>query len=72
MPIVTMSNPFILGEELKKAVKKIAATGIEIYGVGIYTDAVKEFYPEYSIISGNNDIATSLFNCLKRKLSNGR
>lgn len=62
----------ILEAELKKVVKKIIDAGIEVYGIGIYTDAPKSFYPEYSVISKEkSDIATAVYECLSKKLMNG-
>jgi cobalamin biosynthesis protein CobT len=61
----------LLEKELKKVVRKIIKTGIEIYGIGIYTDAPKNFYPDWSVINRDGNIATAVFDCLSKKLING-
>jgi len=63
----------LLNQELKKAVKKIKMTGIEVYGIGVYTDEPKQFYPEWDMIKqGTGRIASAIYGCLSRKLMNGR
>jgi cobalamin biosynthesis protein CobT len=62
----------ILERELKRVVKKIIRLGIEVYGIGIYTDTPRLFYPDYSVISkGKGDIAAAVYECLSKKLMNG-
>ena len=62
----------ILEAELVKVVQKIIKAGIEVYGIGIYTDAPKKFYPDYSVITKEKrDIATAVYKCLSTKLMNG-
>jgi hypothetical protein len=44
---------------------------MEVYGIGIHTDAPKMFYPEYSVITERMDIAQAIFGCLQKKIMNG-
>ena len=63
----------LLRRGLVQVVRKIIRTGIEIYGIGIYTDAPKDYYPEWDIIEhGGRTISQAVYGCLSRKLMNGR
>jgi hypothetical protein len=64
-----MADRFLMGDELKKTVKRLMASGLEVYGIGIYDRSVKNFYPKYSIIEKNKDnIAEAIFSVLSGKL----
>jgi len=39
--------------------------GIELYGVGIHSDAVKKYYPHYKILNSPDEINATLFNLIK-------
>jgi cobalamin biosynthesis protein CobT len=68
-PNLDMSDNDVMDNELKKTVKRLTASGIEVYGIGIYTDAVRHFYPNYSIIEkGKDNIAEAIFAVLSGKL----
>jgi len=43
-----------LNYDLKKKVEKIISSGMEVIGIGIHSEAVRHFYPDYVVI---NDIA---------------
>ena len=54
---------------LKNVTSSIIADGrVELYGVGIMTEAVKEFYPEYSVLEDSKQIEECLVEVVKRKL----
>lgn len=59
-----------LNADLQKAVGDIKAAGIECVGIGIQSDAVKRFYPEYVVINNIEDLPkaamTKLSNILLR------
>jgi cobaltochelatase CobT len=69
IPHVEMCSMDVMADELRKVVKKIMVAGIEVYGIGIYTDSVKRFYPNYSVIEEDrNNIAEAVFQVLSGKL----
>jgi cobalamin biosynthesis protein CobT len=43
----------------------LKSTGIEIYGLGLGTDAVKHFCDQYSLVSGSN-LATTVLQALEK------
>jgi len=74
-PQATGSDTSLLKKSLKKAVKTIIAGGIEVYGIGIYTTAVQEFYPNYSVIKKGaytDTIASAVYRVLSKALLNTR
>ena len=73
MPACYSSSHPLLEADLKETVKKIEQMGAEVYGIGIFTDAPKHFYSEHSEITryADKSIASAIFECLKRKLTQG-
>lgn len=53
-----------------EVIKKLQENGIELYGVGIFTDAVKLFFPanKHGVISTLEDLAPTIFKMLKHAL----
>jgi len=70
LPNTVDTNHKLLEYELVMAVRKIIKSGIEVYGIGIHTDDVKKFYPEWTVIEENKDnIAEAIFKCFEKKIS---
>jgi cobalamin biosynthesis protein CobT len=44
-----------LGAHLKKTVKEVTKSGVEVIGIGIQTASVKAFYPKHLVL---NDLET--------------
>jgi cobalamin biosynthesis protein CobT len=55
-PATADSNQGILASDLRKKVEKISKIGIECVGIGIMTDAVSHYYPDYIVISELKDL----------------
>jgi cobalamin biosynthesis protein CobT len=53
-PATGDSNRAILCSDLKNKIKAIGKSGIECIGIGIQTECVKNFYPDYIVL---NDVA---------------
>lgn len=49
-------NSSVLNYDLKKRVEQIKKSGIEVVGIGICTNVVKDFYPEYIVIDNLKDL----------------
>ena len=64
-PATGDGNRGILCSDLKNKVAKIQKSGIECIGIGIATDSVKHFYPDYLVLSKIEDLPKSAM----RKLS---
>lgn len=41
---------------------------VELYGIGILDDSVKEYYSEYSVLKDVNQLESTLINVIKRKI----
>ncbi len=50
---------------LKQAVKAVEATGIEVWGVGIDSNAVQNYYTNYKVLRKESEINPTLFNIIK-------
>lgn len=49
-----------LNRHLKGAVKKLEAAGIDVIGIGLEDDSVKEFYRKYLVLNDVSELATTL------------
>lgn len=61
----------ILCSDLKKRVKEIVESGIECIGIGIESEAVKKFYPDYVVVENHHDLAKSALTKLCEYLREG-
>jgi cobaltochelatase CobT len=67
-PHINEGSVAILANDLSLTVKQIKQEGIEIIGIGIQTNAVKEFYDEYIIVNKLEDLAQESMRELKKIL----
>ena len=51
------SYPTKIDEHLKKTVKQVEDSGIEVVGIGIETDCVKNFYTDNFVVNNPSDLA---------------
>lgn len=51
---------------LVSTVKKFSELGIDIFGIGIETDVVKNFYPDYAVLNDVSSLPTTLMEQLRR------
>lgn len=58
----------LLAAHLRDTVKACIAAGIEVFGIGIQTDAVKQFYPDYIVTHDLATLAPDLFRMMKKYL----
>lgn len=68
MPACSDTDFNLLGKHLKEVVEATSNAGIEVFGIGIQTDAVKQFYPDYTIVNDINDLAPNTFRMMKKYL----
>lgn len=62
-----------LGAEfLKECVQRVITAGIEVYGIGIETDAVKHFYPKHWIANSVEHLMEVAFTSLVEVITEGR
>jgi cobalamin biosynthesis protein CobT len=65
----TGDTPFgLLQEDLRTRINEVSKFGIEIIGVGIETDYVKEFYPDYVILKDVKDLPKQAMGKIARLL----
>lgn len=53
---------------LREVVRRVMATGIEVYGLGIMDNAVASYYPNYEVIHAVNDLPKAVMALLVRSL----
>jgi cobalamin biosynthesis protein CobT len=56
-------------EYLKKVVRQAIGAGIEVYALGIMDDAVKDFYPEWTVLEDAGDLPRAVMNQLVKSLT---
>jgi cobalamin biosynthesis protein CobT len=66
-----------LNEHLNEVVKRLTRAGIEVYGIGIQTTAVRKFYnaangSDHIVVNDLNTLAADVFRLLRRKMLQGR
>ncbi|QDP48808.1 MAG: putative peptidase [Prokaryotic dsDNA virus sp.] len=55
-------------ELLPQIVKGAGQQGVECYGIGIMSDSVAQFYPEYTILNSEREITSCLTKIIKQKI----
>jgi cobalamin biosynthesis protein CobT len=61
----------ILCSDLKNRVRQMSKTGIECIGVGIQTDCVKDFYPDYIVVNSIDELAKQSVRKLSKLIQGG-
>jgi len=61
-----------LNYDLKKKVEKIIASGMEVIGIGIHSDAVRHFYPDYVVINNISELPAATMRKLSSIILNDR
>lgn len=54
---------------LKRAVKEAIDAGIEVYGIGINSNAVKSFYPNHKVVGDYSKLSVALLDVLDKHLN---
>jgi cobalamin biosynthesis protein CobT len=57
--------------DLKDTIKRCERAGIETLGIGIQTDAVKEFYPKYAVYQNLNTMISDVYQKISVLLRHG-
>ena len=52
----------------KKAIERLSKAGIECIGVGIQTERVKDYFPDYCVVNNLADLPQQLFKVLQNKI----
>lgn len=52
------------GAAVSQMVTRLRGMGIEVIGVGILTDAVKNFFPQHAVVNDLDDLGPRIFECL--------
>jgi hypothetical protein len=58
--VLTRMDASRVNEDLKRAVKEATQLGVEVIGIGICSEAVKQFYPRYFVVNHPKDLQTTL------------
>lgn len=72
MPLCGGSDARLLERHLREVIAKIINSGIEIFGLGIQTNAPSKFYPDWAVVSDLNKLADTLFRMMKSYLVHGQ
>lgn len=70
-PATTEGRKNILQADLKNRIKQLRKSGIECIGIGIMTDCVKHFYPDYVVISEISDLPKAAMKKLSALIAKG-
>ena len=70
MPAID-GDTYLLEKDLIENVQAAMSIGIEVLGVGILTDAPREYYPHFVEISSTDTISTALYGALLKLLEKG-
>lgn len=74
MFVLSDGHPYADGNEhrlrghLKRTVKDIERHQVELVGIGIMTDAVREFYPNYVVVKNSENLPSTMLKMLGEKL----
>lgn len=63
------STQYNMQDDLKNTVKLCTNSGIEVYGIGVCSDAVKQFYPDWLLISDSRHLPQEFYKKLSSVLS---
>ena len=55
-PAASSASSKVMGDQLRLNVAKISKAGIEVIGIGIESDSVRRFYPDYIIVNELNEL----------------
>jgi cobalamin biosynthesis protein CobT len=58
----------LLREATKETVKRVTKAGIECVGVGIMSDSVTHYYPDWCVVHDVEELPKAMFRVLKQKL----
>jgi cobaltochelatase CobT len=58
----------IMAAHLKEVVQQTINAGIEVFGIGVMTDAVKDFYPDHVVVNEIGELAKAVFTMFKKYL----
>lgn len=72
MPATGDGDMSILNADLKKSVENIKKSGIEVIGIGIEAEAVKHFYPEYTVLRDAKELPKAAMSKIANILTRGR
>jgi cobalamin biosynthesis protein CobT len=60
-----------MNTDLVNKVKKLEAQGVEVFGVGIQTDEVKQFYRWHTVVNDTDDLEKELIDRMSNVLVGG-
>jgi len=58
----------LLKSDLNNVIRKVIKAGIELIGIGLDVDYVKQFYPEYAVINDMDKMPAVILNILKKHM----
>jgi hypothetical protein len=67
-PASEPENNSVLAAHLKKSVERIEASGIEVFGIGAGSDAVREFYTNSAVVYDVSNILLTFYDLIKKAL----
>jgi cobaltochelatase CobT len=61
-----------LERHLKNVINSLAAQGVEVFGIGIESDAVSSYYPDYAVLNDVADLEKEVIGRMEGLLLDGR
>lgn len=61
----------VLAKDLKLSIEQVTKHGIEVVGIGIQTDHVKEYYPDFIVVNKIHDLPSETMNKLSKLILKG-
>ena len=61
-----------LERHLKNVINSLAAQGVEVFGIGIESDAVESYYPDYAVLNDVADLEKEVIGRMEGLLLDGR
>lgn len=67
-PLAVSENKDDLINHLKMSVRQIERAGVRVFGIGLQTDCVAEFYPKWARIDNLTDLTPTLYDLLRSEI----
>jgi cobalamin biosynthesis protein CobT len=67
-PNVSIGDNHKQCQATKDVVKQVSDAGIEVYGLGIQTDHVRNFYPDWDVVNNVDEMPARLFKMIRKYL----
>ena len=67
-PASTPENKGVLAQHLRTTIEHVEESGISVFGIGVGSDAVKDFYDNSVVVYSVTNLLTAFYDLLKKVL----